>query len=99
MFTESTILRDDGYNVISPVSSFLGGARCLLNNETTVSIHQPMFMGEVASLSAHIVFTSPHSVLVKVIVTAENLDKGKTETRVTNRAGELLVCALGSWRK
>lgn len=47
-----------------------------------MSFHQPMFVGEVASLSAHVVFTSPHSVLVKVIVTAENLVRGKT--RITN---------------
>jgi acyl-coenzyme A thioesterase 7 len=51
-----------------------------------------MFVGEMASLSAHVVFTSPHSVLVKVIVTAENLVKGKT-TRVTN-TGELWYVPL-----
>lgn len=47
-----------------------------------MSFHQPMFVGEVASLSAHVVFTSPHSVLVKVVVTAEDLARGKT--RITN---------------
>jgi acyl-coenzyme A thioesterase 7 len=56
-----------------------------------MSFHQPMFVGEMASLLAHVVFTSPHSVLVKVIVTAENLDKGKT--RVTN-TGELWYVPL-----
>lgn len=56
-----------------------------------MSFHQPVYVGEVASVSAHIVFTSPHSVLVKVKVTAENLCGG--QTRVTN-SGELWYVPL-----
>ena len=56
-----------------------------------MSFHEPMYIGEVASLSAHVVFTSPHSVCVKVIVTAENLCGGKT--RITN-SGELWYVPL-----
>ena len=56
-----------------------------------MSFHQSMFVGEVASLSAHVVFTSPHSVLVKVAVTAEDLSRGKA--RITN-SGELWYVPL-----
>jgi len=56
-----------------------------------MSFHQPMFVGEVASVSAHVVYTSPHSVLVKIVVSAENLARGKT--RVTN-SGELWYVPL-----
>jgi len=57
----------------------------------TMSFLKPMFVGEVASLSARIVFTSEHSVLVEVVVTAEDVSKGKT--RVTN-SGQLWYVPL-----
>mmetsp|Transcript_19084 Transcript_19084/g.27964 ORF Transcript_19084/g.27964 Transcript_19084/m.27964 type:complete len:344 (+) Transcript_19084:33-1064(+) len=52
----------------------------------TMAFHQPMFVGEVASLTADIVFTSDRSVLVNVVVTAQNIAKGTN--RITN-TGEL----------
>ena len=66
-----------------------------------MSFYKPVYVGEVASLSAHVVFSSPHSVLVKVVVTAENLGKGKT--RITN-SGELWYVPLvagenGDWKE
>ena len=48
----------------------------------TMSFHQPMFIGEIASLSAYLVFTSERSALVKVVVTAENAMK--SSKRITN---------------
>jgi acyl-coenzyme A thioesterase 7 len=48
----------------------------------TMSFHQPVFVGEIASLSAQIVFTSEKSVLIKVIVSAENAFK--STKRITN---------------
>jgi len=56
-----------------------------------MSFHEPVYVGEVVSVSAHVVFTSPHSVCVKVAVTAENLCGG--ETRITN-SGELWYVPL-----
>ena len=65
-----------------------------------MSFYKPVYVGEVASVSAHVVFTSPHSVCVKVVVTAENLCGG--ETRITN-SGELWYVPLvagenGDWK-
>jgi acyl-coenzyme A thioesterase 7 len=48
----------------------------------TMTFLQPVFVGEVASVTADIIFTSESSVLVKVAVTAENFLTGKI--RVTN---------------
>jgi acyl-coenzyme A thioesterase 7 len=56
-----------------------------------MSFHQPMYVGEVASLSARVIFTSPHSICVNVDVTAENLCGG--ETRTTN-SGQLWYVPL-----
>lgn len=59
----------------------------------TMAFLQPMFVGELASLVAHIMFTSERSILVKVTVTAENPLTGKK--RVTN-AGELWYASFVS---
>ena len=37
----------------------------------------PMFVGEIAHLSAVVTYTSEHSLEVKVVVQAENLFSGK----------------------
>ena len=38
----------------------------------------PMLIGEVAELTAEIVYTSPHSLLVEIKVHGENILTGKT---------------------
>eukprot|EP00579_Thalassiosira_antarctica_P000743 CAMPEP_0201874182 /NCGR_PEP_ID=MMETSP0902-20130614/6507_1 /ASSEMBLY_ACC=CAM_ASM_000551 /TAXON_ID=420261 /ORGANISM="Thalassiosira antarctica, Strain CCMP982" /LENGTH=371 /DNA_ID=CAMNT_0048400993 /DNA_START=108 /DNA_END=1223 /DNA_ORIENTATION=- len=48
----------------------------------TMAFHKPIFVGEVASCTCEIIFTSNQSILVEVVVTAEDISKGKT--RVTN---------------
>lgn len=48
----------------------------------SMAFHQPVFVGEVASLTTQLVFTSEKSVLVKFIVMAENVTKGTK--RITN---------------
>lgn len=48
----------------------------------TMTFYQPIFVGEVASCQCEIIFTSKQSILVEVVVTAEDISKGKT--RVTN---------------
>mmetsp|Transcript_10664 Transcript_10664/g.23576 ORF Transcript_10664/g.23576 Transcript_10664/m.23576 type:complete len:361 (-) Transcript_10664:88-1170(-) len=48
----------------------------------TMIFHKPIFVGEVASCQCEIIFTSKQSILVEVMVTAEDISKG--ETRVTN---------------
>jgi acyl-coenzyme A thioesterase 7 len=47
-----------------------------------MSFHQPVFVGEIASLSTQILFTSGKSVLIKVTVSAENAST--STTRITN---------------
>jgi acyl-coenzyme A thioesterase 7 len=47
-----------------------------------MSFHAPLYVGEVASLTARPIFTSEHSILIQVVVTGENVFTGKT--RVTN---------------
>lgn len=46
----------------------------------TMSFHKPIYIGNVASVTARVVFTSERTVLLKVIVTAEDLAKGSTCT-------------------
>ena len=48
----------------------------------TMAFHKPIFVGDVASCNCEIIFASERSILVEVVVTAEDLTKGKT--RVTN---------------
>lgn len=48
----------------------------------TMAFHKPIFVGEVASCTCEVIFTSRQSVLVEVMVYAEDLVRG--ETRVTN---------------
>eukprot|EP00056_Hartaetosiga_gracilis_P021332 m.23687 g.23687 ORF g.23687 m.23687 type:complete len:369 (-) comp9018_c0_seq3:1003-2109(-) len=49
-----------------------------------VNFHQPMFIGELAHISAHVTYTSPHCIEVTVKVVAENVI---TDTnRLTNTA-------------
>ena len=57
-----------------------------------MSFHQPIFVGDVASIDAKVIFTSERSILVKVVVTAEQLVSHRTP-RVTN-TGELWYVAL-----
>mmetsp|Transcript_21722 Transcript_21722/g.45881 ORF Transcript_21722/g.45881 Transcript_21722/m.45881 type:complete len:366 (-) Transcript_21722:187-1284(-) len=56
-----------------------------------MAFHEPIYVGEVASCTAEIVFTSERSILVEVVVTADNITKGKV--RVTN-TGWLWYVAL-----
>ncbi|XP_071945946.1 cytosolic acyl coenzyme A thioester hydrolase-like [Antedon mediterranea] len=58
-------------------------ASALVRVETTDFL-QPMYIGELAELRGMVTYTAPHSVEVKVIVTAENLLKGTK--RLTNYA-------------
>jgi acyl-coenzyme A thioesterase 7 len=48
----------------------------------TMSFHQPVFVGEIASLSTQLLFTSGKSVLIKVTVSAENAST--STNRITN---------------
>lgn len=48
----------------------------------TMSFHEPVFVGEIASLTTALMFTSERSLLIKVSVSAENAATGKT--RLTN---------------
>lgn len=48
----------------------------------TMSFHKPILVGEVASCTCSIIFTSPQSILVEVVVHAEDLQKG--ESKITN---------------
>lgn len=56
-----------------------------------MSFHEPVYVGEVASLSARVIFTSKHSFLVRVTVVAEDLFHSRT--RITN-TGELWYVPL-----
>lgn len=56
-----------------------------------MSFHEPVYVGEVASVSARVIFTSKHSFLVRVVVTAEDLFRAKV--RITN-TGELWYVPL-----
>jgi len=47
-----------------------------------MSFHKPILVGEVASCTCSIIFTSPQSILVEVVVHAEDLQKG--ESKITN---------------
>mmetsp|Transcript_17844 Transcript_17844/g.33289 ORF Transcript_17844/g.33289 Transcript_17844/m.33289 type:complete len:367 (+) Transcript_17844:127-1227(+) len=47
-----------------------------------MAFHKPVSVGELGSCKCEIIFTSNQSILVEVMVTAENISKGKT--RVTN---------------
>ena len=49
---------------------------CALARVEKTDFLQPMFIGEVAELTAEIIYTSPHSLLVEVTVVAENILKG-----------------------
>ena len=48
-----------------------------------MSFHKPILVGEVASCTCNIIFTSPQSILVEVVVHSEDLQKGG-ETKITN---------------
>mmetsp|Transcript_16195 Transcript_16195/g.24454 ORF Transcript_16195/g.24454 Transcript_16195/m.24454 type:complete len:353 (+) Transcript_16195:106-1164(+) len=48
----------------------------------TMAFLKPVFVGEVASCQCNIIFTSNQSMLVEVVVSAEDISKGKV--RVTN---------------
>ena len=74
----------------SPSSQLASCVAALVRFEN-MSFHEPIYVGEVASVAAHVVFTSPHSVLVKVVVAAENLCGGAS--RITN-SGELWYVPL-----
>lgn len=47
-----------------------------------MAFHKPIFVGEVASCTCDIIYTSTHSILVEVVVRAEDMSNGMT--RVTN---------------
>jgi len=47
-----------------------------------MAFHKPVFVGEVGSCTCEIIFTSRQSILVEVVVTAEDVSKGKA--RITN---------------
>ena len=47
-----------------------------------MSFHKPILVGEVATCTCQIIFTSNQSILVEVVVHSEDLTKG--ETKVTN---------------
>lgn len=57
----------------------------------TMSFLKPIFVGEVASCHCTIIFTSNQSILVEVVVSAEDISKGKM--RVTN-TGQLWYVAM-----
>mmetsp|Transcript_30711 Transcript_30711/g.74152 ORF Transcript_30711/g.74152 Transcript_30711/m.74152 type:complete len:360 (-) Transcript_30711:60-1139(-) len=60
-----------------------GGSRAAaLVRFDNMAFHQPIFVGEVASCTCDIIFASERSILVEVVVLAEDLSKAKT--RVTN---------------
>ena len=50
----------------------------------TMTFHQPMFVGEIASVFADVCFTSERSVLVQVAVRAENAVSAQQNERITN---------------
>lgn len=58
------------------------GSLAALVRFETMAFHKPIYVGEVASCRCEILFTSKQSILVEVVVTAE--DFSKAETRVTN---------------
>jgi acyl-coenzyme A thioesterase 7 len=72
-------------------STAVGAVVGTLARFENMSFHEPLYVGEVASVTARLVFTSEHSMLVKVAVTGENLTTGKK--RVTN-TGELWYVPL-----
>jgi len=59
-----------------------GEKYAVLTRFETMSFHRPMFIGNVASVTAYIIFTSERSVLLNVIVTAEDIAKGSK--KITN---------------
>jgi len=59
-----------------------GEKYAVLTRFETMSFHRPMFIGNVASVTASIVFTSERSVLLNVIVTAEDIATGSK--KITN---------------
>ena len=63
-------------------SSEARGCIAALVRFDNMAFYKPIFVGEVASCTCEIIFTSKQSILVEVVVTAEDLSKGKT--RVTN---------------
>lgn len=79
--------------IVSNQASVNNDGNCIaaLVRFETMSFLKPFFVGEVASLSTQIVFTSEHSVLVEVVVTAEDVSKG--ETRLAN-TGQLWYVPL-----
>lgn len=60
------------------------GMLCVLARVERTDFCQPMYVGEVSSLHAEITYCSPHSLEIKVDVSAENVIKATK--RLTNRA-------------
>lgn len=54
-----------------------GGLTALIRFEN-MAFHKPTFVGEVASCVCEIIFTSKQSILVEVVVRAEDISTGKT---------------------
>ena len=59
-----------------------GRGGCALVRFENMAFHKPIFVGEVGSCTCEIVFTSHKSILVEVVVRAEDVARGKT--RITN---------------
>jgi acyl-coenzyme A thioesterase 7 len=80
----------NGNNNDSSTATTTGAVGTLARFEN-MSFHEPLYVGEVASVTARPVFTSEHSMLIQVDVTGENLVTGKR--RITN-TGELWYVPL-----
>mmetsp|Transcript_23635 Transcript_23635/g.47922 ORF Transcript_23635/g.47922 Transcript_23635/m.47922 type:complete len:363 (-) Transcript_23635:139-1227(-) len=61
---------------------FHGKKVAVLTRIETMSFLKPMFVGDVASVTVDVIFTSERSILTNVVVKAENFAKGTT--RITN---------------
>eukprot|EP01083_Nonionella_stella_P108302 314842_1 len=59
-----------------------GNCLCGLVRFELMAFHKPIFVGEVASCTCEIIFTSSKSILVEVVVYSEDISKGKKN--VTN---------------